>query len=539
MMAEAQEQFVEFVIDDRTVQGRMGDSVLRTALDHGIAIPYYCWHPGMSVVASCRLCLVEMDDFDAKSGDLRRVPRLVPSCSTPVKRGIRVYTQTEKVKASRAAVMEHLLLNHPLDCPVCDQAGECWLQDYDYWHGSAHSRMIDPKTKQPKKDVGEHILLYADRCILCSRCVRFCREVSGGSEVASVNRGHRCEIDVHPGCSLEDKMSGNVADICPVGAFLDKEFLFRERVWYLQSAASVCSGCASGCTIWVDYRDEKIGRFRPRYNPEVNGYWMCDDGRYLWKQVYRDDRLMGFEFVEEGERRAVKWDRVAEVLAERLREFVEGHGRGRLAAVLSPMMDCETIYLAATMVRSMDPEAVLVGGPEPRAERNEVFRSGFTINAEKAPNGRGLRMILEKLGGPRMTVEALRSALAEGRIDGLWISGGYFDDTIDRTFGFVEKPGLLAVHDTYASSLSERADVVLPMTVWVEREGSFINAKNLVQPFRRAVIPPMGLVQDGQWLAAMVGQTGVYRASVVRKELAKLLDGFEAYEPPKLAKGIH
>jgi NADH-quinone oxidoreductase subunit G len=565
MMAEADEKLIEFTLDGRAVQARPGESILRTALAHGIEIPYYCWHPGLSVVASCRLCLVEIDEVDSKTGQLRRLPKLIPSCKEPVREGIAVWTKTEKVKASQRTVMEDLLLNHPLDCPVCDQAGECYLQDFSYRYGSAESRMIDPKTKQMKKDTGEHLLLYADRCILCSRCVRFCREVSGGGELAVINRGDRCEIDLFPGNSLEDNLSGNIADICPVGAFLDKDFLFRERVWYLRPTPSICSGCASGCTVWIDHRGERVGRFRPRCNPAVNDYWMCDEGRYLWKHLYRPDRLLKYQVGQpalttygipvspklersqlgyetrskNGGREVLRADQVGGILSESLRRIVDESGPGRLAVVVSPMLDCETIYMICKFVRQIDVEAVLVGGPWPRADMDQTFKSGFTISAEKVPNAKGLERILSKFAGPQMQISDLATALADRRFSGVWITGGYFDDTLDRSIVIPAKPSLLVVQDSFAGTLTDMADIVLPMTLWPEREGSFVNSKGLIQPFDRAVLPPMGVVPEGQWLAKMVGIEGIYRADKIRKQLAEFLGGFELYRPPELPELIH
>ena len=538
-MAEADEKLIEFTIDGRAVQARPGESILRTALAHGIEIPYYCWHPGLSVVASCRLCLVELDEVDSKTGQLRRLPKLIPSCKEPVRQGIAVWTKTEKVKASQRTVMEDLLLNHPLDCPVCDQAGECYLQDFSYRYGSAESRMIDPKTKQPKKDTGEHLLLYADRCILCSRCVRFCREVSGGGELAVINRGDRCEIDLFPGNSVEDNLSGNIADICPVGAFLDKDFLFRERVWYLRPTPSICSGCASGCTIWIDHRGERVGRFRPRYNPAINDYWMCDEGRYLWKHLYRADRLLKYQIGYNGRREVLRADQVGQALSESLRRIVDESGPGRLAVVISPMLDCETMYMICKLVRQIDAEAVLVGGPHLRADGDRTFKGGFTISAEKVPNANGLEMILGEFAGPRMQISDLAAALADARLSGVWITGGYFDDTLDRNIVISAKPSFLVVQDSFAGKLTDMADIVLPMTLWPEREGSFVNSKGLIQPFDRAVLPPMGVVPEGQWLAKMVGIESIYRADKIREQLAEFLGGFELYRPPKLPELIH
>jgi len=539
MVDTGQEKLVTFEIDGRMVKAKAADNVLRAALDNDIHIPYYCWHPGLSVPASCRLCLVEMDDKDPKTGELKRVPRLVPSCRTPVKEGIRIWTKTDKVVENQRAVMEFYLLNHPLDCPVCDKAGECLLQDYSYHYGNALSRMIDKKIKQPKKDLGEHILLYSDRCILCSRCVRFTREISGQSQLGIVKRANESEIDQMPGQTMDDELAGNVADICPVGALLDKEFLFRERVWYLKQEPSVCAGCATGCTIFIDHRDERVDRFRPRYNPKINQYWMCDVGRYLWKNVYREDRLLGYQVRRDGKMHDVHVNRIGEVFEGRLKEFSETYGMGKLALVLSPMLDCELSLLICTLARKIDPEVIISIGPQMKIENDKRFKSGFTISSDRTPNSEGIRRILSKIGGPTVTLDEVYEHLSQGRVAGLWLTGGYLHERTDSLIKLPVRPKLLIVQDSFRTSMSDQADIVLPLTIWIEREGSFVNRDGIAQRFDRGILPPWGLLQEGQWMGKLIGMEGVYRAETIRRELAGLLGGYELYEPPNLPTAMH
>jgi len=274
------------VIDGRTIDCREGIPVLQAALEAGLDVPHYCYHPGLSVVASCRLCLMELKVPDPRTGQLVWAPKLFPSCQTQVRDGMEVRFQSEAVRANQQRVLEYYLLNHPLDCPVCDKAGECYLQDYVEAYGPATSRMVEEKTKNPKKDIGPHTLLYQDRCVLCSRCVRFCDEIAGTGELRVVNRGSQAEIDVFPGQPLENPLQGNVVDLCPVGALLDKGFLFRRRVWLLRSARSVSPADSRGQTIWIDYNEEGIQRIRPRYNERVNEWWISDEARFGWKYIY-------------------------------------------------------------------------------------------------------------------------------------------------------------------------------------------------------------------------------------------------------------
>ncbi len=257
----------------------------------GVEVPRYCWHPALTVVASCRMCLVETGE-KKPDGTIAMVPKLVPGCQTPVKDGMVVVTNSEKVKAAQAQTLEYLLLNHPLDCPVCDQAGECWLQDYSYRYGHAHSRLHEPKIRRPDKDyIGDEITLFTDRCVMCSRCVRFTREISGTAELQIINRGSHSEIDIFPGEPCNNKLAGNVVDICPVGALCSKDFLYKQRVWWLQMKESVCPNCSTGCSITVDQNNETIYRLRPRYNPQAQGHFMCDEGRFGFKYVHHPDRL--------------------------------------------------------------------------------------------------------------------------------------------------------------------------------------------------------------------------------------------------------
>src|SRR5205823_8519851 len=279
-------------IDGQKVSFEGKKMILQVALDNGIEIPSYCYHPGLSIVASCRICLGEIESPDPKDPTkLVKVPKLVPTCQTPAVNGMNVYMKSPKSRANQQAVMEFLLINHPLDCPVCDQAGECYLQDYSYKYGRSESRFLEDKAKKPKKDIGLNVLLYNDRCIMCTRCVRFTREVSGQSELYVDGRGHREEIDIFPGKPLDNKLSGNVVDICPVGALLDKDFLFKQRVWLLREAPSISPADSGGENIYLHHNEGVIYRIKPRFNMDVDRWWISDDTRYSYKAVHDASRL--------------------------------------------------------------------------------------------------------------------------------------------------------------------------------------------------------------------------------------------------------
>src|SRR5688572_8426977 len=268
-------------VDGKSIEAKPGQMILQACLDSGMALPHYCYHPGLSIPASCRICLVEVEGL----------PKLVPSCQTPIRDGMIVHANSTKAVANQKQVMEYLLINHPLDCPVCDQAGECSLQDYSYEYGRSISRFEEDKAKKPKKDVGDNVMLYSDRCIMCTRCVRFTREVSGTSELYVDGRGHREEIDIFPGRPCNNKLAGNVVDLCPVGALCSKDFLYKQRVWWLKSADSVCPNCSTGCSVHVDQNDDHVYRLRPRPNPLAQGDFMCDEGRFGWKYIHDERRL--------------------------------------------------------------------------------------------------------------------------------------------------------------------------------------------------------------------------------------------------------
>ena len=279
-------------INDKAVD--IGDkklNLVQAAELAGVTIPHYCYHPALSVVASCRMCLVEVGE-KKPDGTVVMQPRVIPACQTPAKDNTVIQTATAKSKSAQAQTLESILLNHPLDCPVCDKAGECKLQDYSYNYGNSESRMVDDKNTPPNKpDLGNNISLFTDRCIMCSRCVRFTREISGTAELHVINRGSHAEIDIFPTEPLNNKLASNVVDLCPVGALASKDFLYTHRVWNLKTQDSVCAGCSTGCSIHLDTNKNVVYRLRPRENPNAQGYFMCDDGRLGYHYVNSSNRI--------------------------------------------------------------------------------------------------------------------------------------------------------------------------------------------------------------------------------------------------------
>ena len=533
-------------IDNQEIECRDGIAVLQAALEAGWDVPYYCYHPGLSVVASCRLCLMEMMMPNPKTQELSWSPKLVPSCQTSVKEGLICRFDSPPVVQSQRACMEFFLLNHPLDCPVCDQAGECYLQDYSFKFGHAQSRMVDQKLVNPKKDIGPRTLLYQDRCVMCSRCVRFTDEISGTHELCMVNRGSRTEIDVFPGRPLDNPLQGNVVDICPVGSLLDKDFLFKRRVWELKGTPSICPGCATGCSIRIDHADDRVYRLRPRYNPQVNAWWMCDDGRYGFKYVHDRKRITspivrrGFETI------TPNWEDVPQIVRFRLEEHVRENGAEQVAAVLSPFMACEEAWLLIRFLRAVAPDCALVMGPVPMEGEDRRFPVGakdgatkFTILKEKCPNRRGIETLLEAAGGTTHTFKDFMDRGGKGDYSAAWIVGGNPKPCVENNASKVAANlGLLIVQDMFENDWMPGAAIILPSCAWVEREGSFMNATGLLQPFDRALDPPDGARRDGQYLFEIAGFSGLYTGARVREFMAETMPAFaEAYVAP--AEPLH
>jgi len=529
------------IIDGQEVECREGIPVLQAALEAGLDIPHYCYHPGLSIVASCRLCLMEMKMPHPQTRELAWAPKLFPACQTLVRDGLEVRFDSDAVRRNVRSVMEYYLLNHPLDCPVCDKAGECYLQDYSEKFGEPTSRMVEDKWKNPKKDIGPRTLLYSDRCVLCGRCVRFCREISGTGELAVVNRGSRGEIDVFPGKPLDNNLQGNVVDICPVGALLSKDFLFQQRVWIMRSADSVCAGCSRGCTIHVDQNENHVYRLRPRYNEKVNEWWMCDPGRFGFKYIHREDRLNTPRVRRGSEWTPTRWEELPQIVRFRFEQFAETEQGAAIAAVLSPMMSCEEAWLLAKFVRDVAPQAALVLGPVPVEGEDEMFPKGFVIKAEKCPNRCGVERVIEHFGGNTLTWGGFLASVGEDKFKAAYIVGGYSGEwaakDVAKALGKIE---FLVVHDLFPSAVDASAAVQIPAASWAEREGSFMNCDGVLQPFDRAVVPWEGVKADGQFLYELCGERGLFRAAKVREAMAAAASTFgELHMPAAPPKHAH
>jgi NADH-quinone oxidoreductase subunit G len=491
----------KLTIDGQEIEFEPGQTVIRAAASAGVTIPHYCYHPGLSVAGNCRMCLVEIE----------KMPKLSIACSTACADGMIVRTKNERVREARDAIMEFLLINHPLDCPICDQAGECRLQQYSYKYGQGASRFLEEKVHKPKNvDIGPHITLDSERCILCTRCVRFTKEISKTDELNVGFRGDHAIIETFPGTKLDNAYSGNTVDICPVGALTLNEFRFKSRVWFLKDTASVCPGCARGCSITVGSRDEEILRYVPRENPRVNAWWMCDEGRLSFKDLKSAPRL-ATPAAKQAPR--TTWVPALDEAAQRIAELRKKHGAGSVAMLASPRSTNEDLYLAALLARDG------LGGPDAPAPvylatHERGADDALLIRKDKSPNARGAGEILGALlGGPAAGSPAgkgiagsgteLAAAIRAGRVKALVMFGsttnGLDPNASPGTDGASGGSGLTAddlakldaliLVDAFRTKASDFASVSLPAHAFGEIEGSFTNFQGHVQRVRASVSP--------------------------------------------------
>jgi NADH-quinone oxidoreductase subunit G len=475
-MSEA--KMVTLTIEGRQVSVAEGTSILEAAKAAGVLVPHYCYHPGLPVAGVCRMCLVEVE----------KAPKLAPACATAVAEGQVVHVHTEKALEARKGVLEFLLINHPLDCPICDQAGECELQDYTYAEGRAEGRLIEPKRFNPVEDFGGDVLYVTNRCILCTRCVRFMDDVAQESVLNVSERGDRAVIGKFEGQDLTHPWSGNVVDLCPVGALLSKDFLNKARAWELDRTASVCPSCTQGCNMMVETRDNMVVRLRPRPNEDVNKYFMCDYGRLNYRWMNRTDRLEAPLVRQGGRLAAADWDAALAAAAAALQ------GK-RVHAVVSPSLSNEALYLVARLVGRHG------GSGTFRVERGaEAALRGvedLSLRADRAANVRGAELLgFRRSDSP---LETLQSGdvllLVDADTDALDIAG-------------LNRASAAVVIGTVLPEALRNAQAVLPIANMVEEEGTFTNVQGRVQRFLQARAAP-GMARPSWWvLGDLLAQMG-------------------------------
>jgi len=505
-------------VDGRELEVQEGRTLLQALDDlgllmNGIDVPHYCWHPKLSIDGSCRLCQVEVEGM----------PKLQIACNTPAKDGMVVRTDTERVERAREGVMELLLVNHPLDCPICDQAGECKLQDYAYEYGVPHARTREPRRALKKAyDLGPTIVFDQERCILCRRCVRFCREIPKTGELGIFDRTDASVVETFPGTPLDNPYSMNVADICPVGALTTKDFRFKIRVWFLEDVPGVCTGCANGCNVWLGVANNKVYRYLPRRNDDVNDTWICDAGRMSYQEIGAASRL-GRCLVrgELGVPESAPFPAALDAAAERLRGVLDAHGPGAVGALASPHATNEDLFVFRRLLDAMGVEER--GCPVVRGEGDDLL-----IREEKAANATGARAL--GFGDP----EAVFAALREGRLRGAIVLGhdALHPDHLGGGKALAELEAVVAV-DTHQSDLLKVAHVLFPARVAAERHGTVTNFEGRVQRVVPAVEPPFEAYAMGEILfrlgeaLRLAGFDGGYDPFRVSAELSRAVPAFE------------
>ncbi|MSQ82220.1 MAG: 2Fe-2S iron-sulfur cluster binding domain-containing protein [Myxococcales bacterium] len=460
-------------IDGQQVEVPAKTTILRAAKQVGVEIPVFCYHPGLSIVANCRMCLVEIEKW----------PKPQPACYTEVSEGMVIHTQSAKVKHTQEQVLEFILLNHPVDCPVCDQAGECVLQEHYATYSGKASRLSHVKSGKPKaKPLGPTVVLDAERCVVCTRCVRFCEEVTKTNELTLEDRGEHAEITTPAGVQLDNPYSLNVVDICPVGALTSRQFRFQRRVWFLDMKPSVCTGCARGCSIRVDSHANKVERLVPRYNPDVNNYWMCDDGRHSLSVAGDSAIAVGWAPGPGSEVRQAPAQDGLRVVANWLQE-ARTH-QTAVAIVLSASLTNEDAYAWGRLAKEMAAEVFLL----PRApwQGDDILRT-----ADRDCNLMGAQAILQATVGNFGDAAAF---VARAETFGLAIA---VDNGADATDEFVDAFGSVdqrAVMTDRSGALSAVAEVVVPLTPLHQRDGTIVNQAGWVQRLAKPLRPAITTV---------------------------------------------
>lgn len=526
-------------------------NAIQAAQRVGVEIPYYCWHPALSVVANCRMCEIEVGSKDPKTGEIRMVPKMVPGCQTPAKDMTVLVTDSPKVKQHQRMIMEYLLINHPLDCPVCDQAGQCGLQDYSYEYGQSNHRFVEERIVNPRKDVSDAIQLNQDRCIMCTRCVRFTREITQTAELQVMRRGNHAEIDIFPGHPVDNPLAGNVVDLCPVGALLDKDFLHKQRFWFLSRHDGICTRCSTGCSIYAEENRGALWRLRARSNPHVNDFWICDEGRASYKAA-NDSSLLAAMYVRESAGLNVAQpDRALAATREGFARVVQEGGK--IAGILSPFLTVEEAYLMASYLKELNPANVLAMGPVPMSGEDVTFqpdqhegRTGdttfvvprpFTIHAEKCPNRRGVAAVLEHFQGGVIDFATISGRVAANEFKGLYVASDALEPAFDEPTSNTLRKGVsfLVVQDTNVTPLAQLADVVLAAATFAEKAGSYVNFQGRLQYAEAALPPREGSLPDLDLLAVLTGRhAGPVSSREILAEVAKAIPAFAAAENGKL-----
>ncbi|MBL4632265.1 MAG: (2Fe-2S)-binding protein [Kofleriaceae bacterium] len=508
---------VTLTIDGAEVTVDKGTNIIEAARKIGKKIAAFCYHPGLEVVAVCRQCLVTVEG----------APKLTPACQGIAGEGMVVHTTDEASTDARRQLLEFTLLNHPVDCPICDKAGECTLQEQYFDNNAKMSRLDVPKVRKPKVvDLGPTIVLDAERCILCTRCIRVCDDVAGEHQLEISQRGDHSQLGTAPGQELDNPYSLNTVDVCPVGALTSKDFRFSMRAWELMSTPSVCNGCSTGCNIEIHHKGGKTYRLIPRHNDEVNGHWMCDDGRISYHAL-TEKRLVGP--VVDG--MPSNWKRALDKAADKIGPLLKDDPSS-LAIVFSPHRTNEENYILAKLAKAWKIERRYLGGNAPDSSRaDEILRK-----SDVTPNRRGVKEILGEQSC--LTLDALAEDMASGAVKGLVVLGHEMplSDELLTAAGDLECLVVLCDHEL---GLAKKADVCLPIAGWTENTGSITNFKGRVQRMQ-AAYETVGQAKQG-WqalseLAGSCGQTMKYETA--EKVFSEMKGAVPAFADAKWGRDV-
>ncbi|MHB2026823.1 MAG: NADH-quinone oxidoreductase subunit G [Elusimicrobiota bacterium] len=474
----------KFTLNGRAIEAEAGVPVLEAALQAGVDIPYYCYHPALGNPGNCRMCIVEVEGM----------PKPAVSCRLPVKEGLVVRSDSPAAKRAQSSSLELHLVNHPLDCPVCDQSGECGLQDYYLKVGRYRSEVREDKEHKEKRvPIGPHVMLDQERCILCTRCTRFTEKITKTNELGVFSRGHKEYIDLAPGKTLDNAYSGNVADICPVGALTDRDFRYKVRVWYLGKTPSICPGCARGCATEVHtnvnrpwhFNGRRVVRLKPRHNPGVNDYWMCDEGRYGFKNI--DENRLGRVMRLKPAPAEISWGSAISEIAASLRRLIDAKGSQGLAVAASGMLSNEDWgAMKALFIDTLKAE-IFSFAPDPDQIGEE---DNFLRRREKVPNLNGGEAFGFGTNVKSGSWDDLARGLESGKIWGLYIVDRDLSGIWkEKAKALVEKADLSVFQGPRKGGVSDSAQFRLPATAYVEEDGHFTNFEGKVQAYRKALDP--------------------------------------------------
>ena len=492
-----------FQIDGEPVEYEPGEKVISAALRSGKIIPHYCYHPGMSVVATCRMCLVDVIDM----GNGRPAPKLQTACSLDAMEGMKVETLNQKVEEGQKLVNEFLLVNHPLDCPVCDQSGECILQDYSFKYGSGKSEMDYSKRVNGWRDIGTFVAMERNRCIQCSRCDRFTREITGTNEFGMFNRGHELTLDTYADRPMTNKFQGNMADICPVGAITEKEFRFKRRVWKLKKNYSICTGCSSGCNVTIEHDRNEVFRLKPHENQNVNKWWLCDEGRLTYRMMNeRKTRIPRPLGRVDGNLEGVSWGEAYGAIVKRVKEL-KPFPHEVLALTDTRASNEELFLLQKLLKEGFSSDNIFCPLPKWGQSESDFFINTL-ITTDKTPNRAGALAL--KIKGDEKNAKLKK--VIEGELKVVFILGNPFE--AESEIKEIIKRTQLVVHlGVFHNSWGEIADVVLPGQYYSEKEGTYTNKHQRVQSTEIAIQALRRTRPEWQILAELLqslGQTSCF-----------------------------